>query len=105
MRGIYILIGSVITLLGLFLVPVPGPGWATVFLGLGVIAGEFLSVAKALDTVELKGRAVLKSAERWWERVSLLPRLIALLLLGFTSFLAGYCCALFLIVPGTIACL
>jgi uncharacterized protein (TIGR02611 family) len=33
--------GAVLTLLGLILVPLPGPGWLVVFLGLAVLGTEF----------------------------------------------------------------
>jgi uncharacterized protein (TIGR02611 family) len=35
------LIGGAITVLGLVLIPAPGPGWLVVFLGLAVLASEF----------------------------------------------------------------
>ncbi|GAA1694753.1 hypothetical protein GCM10009808_09780 [Microbacterium sediminicola] len=33
--------GGILTLVGLVLVPLPGPGWLTVFLGLAVLGTEF----------------------------------------------------------------
>jgi uncharacterized protein (TIGR02611 family) len=40
-RVIVGLIGGAITVLGLVLIPAPGPGWLVVFLGLAVLASEF----------------------------------------------------------------
>lgn len=34
-------VGTAVTVLGLVLVPLPGPGWLIVFLGLGILATEF----------------------------------------------------------------
>lgn len=48
-------------LVGLVAVPAPGPGWAIVFVGVGVVAGEFLPVARFLDWVEVR----LREAARW----------------------------------------
>ena len=46
---------------GLIAVPGPGPGWVITFLGLGLIAGEFLPVARFMDRAEVK----LRAAARW----------------------------------------
>ncbi|RLQ84699.1 TIGR02611 family protein [Mycetocola zhadangensis] len=35
------LLGGLIALLGLILVPLPGPGWLVVFLGLAILGTEF----------------------------------------------------------------
>lgn len=56
-RVLIIAVGAIIALGGLFLVPAPGPGWATVFIGLGLIGGESLMVARFLDWTEVKLRA------------------------------------------------
>ena len=39
----------------------PRPGWVLTFLGLGLIAGEFLPVARFMDRGEVK----LRAAARW----------------------------------------
>jgi hypothetical protein len=41
---------------GVVLVPAPGPGWVIVAIGFGVLASEFLSVARLLDCAELQAR-------------------------------------------------
>ena len=50
-RVILIVLGTVIALVSLFLAPLPGPGFATVFLGLAILAGELLSLARLFDRV------------------------------------------------------
>jgi uncharacterized protein (TIGR02611 family) len=35
------LVGGAVTVLGLVLIPAPGPGWLVVFLGLAILASEF----------------------------------------------------------------
>ena len=54
--------GIVIVVGGLVAVPGPGPGWVITFLGLGLIAGEFLPVARFMDRAEVKLRGVAQWA-------------------------------------------
>ena len=69
-------IGCAVLLLGLVLVPLPGPGWLVVFVGLGVLATEFAWAERLLGF----GRAKLRVWLRWVGRQSLLVR--ALVSLG-----------------------
>src|SRR5215210_303156 len=55
-RILLILLGAVIALGSLFLAPLPGPGFATVFLGLAILAGELLPAARFLDWAEVRLR-------------------------------------------------
>ncbi|MDQ3363229.1 MAG: hypothetical protein M3534_16515, partial [Actinomycetota bacterium] len=41
-RIVLVILGSVIAVGSLFTAPLPGPGFATVFLGLAILAGELL---------------------------------------------------------------
>jgi uncharacterized protein (TIGR02611 family) len=43
------ILGFAVILLGLFLIPFPGPGWLVVFLGLGILATEFAWAERLLD--------------------------------------------------------
>lgn len=49
--------GFAVVLLGLFLVPLPGPGWLVVFVGLGILATEFAWAERLLDFAKAKVRA------------------------------------------------
>jgi uncharacterized protein (TIGR02611 family) len=42
------LVGGAVTVLGLVLIPAPGPGWLVVFLGLAILASEFEWAARLL---------------------------------------------------------
>lgn len=42
-------LGGAVTVLGLFLIPAPGPGWLVVFLGLAILASEFEWARRLLD--------------------------------------------------------
>jgi len=63
-RIFLITFGTVIAVGSLVLAPLPGPGWATVFIGLMILAGEVLPAARFLDRLEVwlrkLGRLILK---------------------------------------------
>jgi uncharacterized protein (TIGR02611 family) len=77
------LVGGLIVVLGLALVPLPGPGWLIVFLGLGILATEFTWAERLLDF----GRRTLKSWLAWLGRQHLAVR--ALISLATLVFVAG----------------
>lgn len=82
-------VGAAIVALGIVLVPLPGPGWAIVFLGLAVWATEFAWAQRTLGWA----RGILKSWTDWALRQSLFVRgLLALVGLAFLAGLAlfGY---------------
>ena len=65
-------LGTLIVLLGLVLVPFPGPGWLIVFLGLGILATEFAWAERLLDF----GRAKFRAWLRWVGRQHIVVRAI-----------------------------
>jgi uncharacterized protein (TIGR02611 family) len=70
------LVGAAVVALGLLLVPLPGPGWAIVFLGLAVWATEFVWAQRLLQ----RGRRLLREWTGWLVRQSLLVRVVVGLL-------------------------
>ncbi len=60
-------IGLVIIVVGVVLLPLPGPGWLIIFLGLGVWATEFAWASRLL-------RRVRGFVSRWTSWVSAQPR-------------------------------
>jgi uncharacterized protein (TIGR02611 family) len=64
-------VGLAVTVGGLALVPLPGPGWLIVFVGLAILASEFAWAQRLLDY----GRDRLHTWTRWmkarplWVRV------------------------------------
>ncbi len=65
-------LGLTIIILGLILVPLPGPGWLIVFLGVGVLASEF-PWARRLHTfasIQLRRWNAWMLASPWWVRIS-----------------------------------
>jgi hypothetical protein len=61
-------VGIMLLALGVFLWFVPGPGWLFVFFGLAMFAGESRALATFLDKVELRLRAWIAGAKRFWRR-------------------------------------
>jgi len=64
-----LVVGLAITVGGLVLVPLPGPGWLIVFTGVAVLASEFEPAQRLLEW----GRDVLR---RWTEWVKAQPVLV-----------------------------
>ena len=63
-RACYVALGVAIALGSLFLAPLPGPGWGTFFVGLGMVAGEVLQVAGLLDRAEVSLKEALRGVFR-----------------------------------------
>lgn len=61
-----IALGVGIMLAGLAMVVAPGPGWITFFLGLGILAGEFLRIARFMDRAEMKLRRLGRRTMSVW---------------------------------------
>ncbi len=52
-------VGSAVVLLGIVLIPFPGPGWAIVFVGLAILAAEFVWARRLLTYARAR-------LEMWW---------------------------------------
>lgn len=86
------LIGGAIVVGGLVLVPLPGPGWLIVFVGLAILATEFVWAAR----VERFARDQVRAWTQWLGRQSILVRIL-IAVLTF-AFVAGVVYALFAII-------
>jgi uncharacterized protein (TIGR02611 family) len=80
-RIFLITLGAVIALGSLILAPLPGPGWATVFIGLMILGGELLPAARFLDWLEVRLRELWRLVQRVW-RASLLGKVSVVVLAG-----------------------
>jgi hypothetical protein len=65
----------------LVLAPLPGPGWATVFVGLMILGGEFLPAARFLDWLEVQLRRLWRLVWTVW-RASFLGKVAVVVLAG-----------------------
>jgi len=61
-----IFLGAVLAVGSLFLAPLPGPGFATVFLGLAILAGELRPAARFLDWAEVRLRRFARFVRELW---------------------------------------
>lgn len=89
-------IGLIIVVIGLILVPFPGPGWLVVFLGLAIWASEFEWAHKLL-------RIAKHTLKEWTERIRPQPLWVkGLVGLGAAAAVAAVFWLMFLIsgVPG-----
>jgi uncharacterized protein (TIGR02611 family) len=66
-RACYVAFGVAVAIGSLLLAPLPGPGWGTFFVGLGIIAGEVLQVARLLERGETKLREALQRTKGVWD--------------------------------------
>ncbi|GAB2657201.1 hypothetical protein GCM10027169_20870 [Gordonia jinhuaensis] len=57
-------IGAVVLVVGIIMIPYPGPGWAVVFVGLGILASEFSWAHRLL----LFARDKYDKFEEWYKR-------------------------------------
>ena len=67
-RACYVAFGVAIALISLLLAPLPGLGWGTFFVGLGIVAGEVLQVARLLDRGEVRLREALQRTKGVWDK-------------------------------------
>ncbi len=72
------IVGGLVVLIGLVLVPYPGPGWLIVFGGLAILASEFEFAAKVLEYA--KGKYDDWTA--WLKRQNIFIKVIVLGLTG-----------------------
>jgi uncharacterized protein (TIGR02611 family) len=63
-KPLYMAAGLFVFLIGLVLLPAPGPGCVVVFIGAAMMAEESFWVASVLDRLELKGRRALAWAAK-----------------------------------------
>ena len=88
-------VGLAVTVGGLFLVPLPGPGWLIVFVGLAILATEFTWAQRLLSY----GRNRLHAWTAWLKRQPVWVRvLIAVLTCAFVA-LVGYLLIIFRLLP------
>ena len=60
--------GVVIILVGMFLLPAPGPGMLVVVIGAALTAQESFFVARALDSAEVSLRRMAARIRHAWEK-------------------------------------
>jgi len=76
LRKVLVIVGGIVVVVtSLLLAPLPGPGWGTVLVGLVIIAGEILILARFLDRAEMKLRGPAQRAKIAWANLPAAVRL------------------------------
>lgn len=65
-------VGWAVLLLGLVMIPYPGPGWLVVFIGLSILAREFTWARR----LHLYGRARYDTWQTWMQQQPILIRVL-----------------------------
>lgn len=60
-RLIIAVIGFTVVLIGIVMLVTPGPGWLVIFLGLSLLAAEFVWARRLMKRLKEKGRQITKS--------------------------------------------
>ena len=77
LRKVLVIVGgTLVVVTSLLLAPLPGPGWGTALVGLVIIAGEILIVARFLDRAEMKLRGPAQRATIVWSNLPAAVRLL-----------------------------
>lgn len=71
-------VGSLVLAVGIVAIPYPGPGWAIVFLGLGILATEFEFAQRALKWARRRYDAVMD----WFGRQGLWVKALGVIFTG-----------------------
>ena len=88
-RIFLITLGAVIALGSLVLAPLPGPGWATVFIGLMILGGEVLPAARFLDWLEIWLRKLGRFIHKIWQ-ASVVGKIAVILVAAFCVAAVAY---------------
>ena len=80
------IVGGLVALVGLVLIPYPGPGWLIVFVGLSILGTEFEFARKLLENVKRK----YDQATRWLKRQNVLVQLASLAFTGLVVIATVY---------------
>ena len=76
LRKVLVIVGGILVVVtSLLLAPLPGPGWGTILVGLVIIVGEILIVARFLDRAEMKLIGPAQRAKIAW---AILPAAVRL---------------------------
>jgi hypothetical protein len=63
-----VVVGSILVIVSTVFGWAPGPGLVTLIIGLGMVGGEFLPVARFLDWAEVRLRSLARGARYVWTR-------------------------------------
>ena len=79
-------VGTIVLLLGIVMIPYPGPGWLVVFTGLAILATEFAFAQKILDKI----RGKYNEWQVWLKGQNLFIRIIVLAFTGLVILVTAW---------------
>ena len=82
-------VGTVVFVVGLLAIPYPGPGWAIVFIGLGILATEFEWARRLLAYARERYDTVMAWFHRQHAIVQILGGVLTALIVAATLWLLG----------------
>ena len=89
-RLLYVVIGLTLIVVSALVGWLPVFGWGTAFLGLGLIAGEFLPAARLMDWLEVRVRKVFVPAGRRFMRLPPWAQLLTSIIIAALTFALVY---------------
>ncbi len=78
-RVFNLICGPLLVVAGFLFLPTPGPGYIIIVIGLGMVAGELLVMARHFDRMEVRLRKAARRAKGMWARVPVAARFSVLL--------------------------
>lgn len=81
--------GTAVLIVGILAIPYPGPGWAIVFIGLGILATEFEWAQRALGYVKQRYDEGMEWFHRQPAVVQILGGLLTALIVALTLWAVG----------------
>jgi hypothetical protein len=89
-RASNVAFGVAVAIVSLLLAPLPGPGWGTFIVGLGIVAGEVLHVARLLDRGEVGLRKALQRTKGVWDKSAPAVRVLITLTISLSAVASVY---------------
>lgn len=78
--------GTIVVLLGIIMIPYPGPGWLVVFAGLAILATEFAAAQRVLDKI----RGKYDEWQLWLKGQNLFIRIVVLSFTGLAILITAW---------------
>lgn len=67
-KPLILIIGTFFVILGLILLPLPGPGWLVIFLGFAILATEFAAAEKVRAWMIDRLKLLIDKTQRAWAK-------------------------------------
>lgn len=68
-QSLVLFVGTLVVLLGIVLLPLPGPGWVIIFFGFALLATEFAFAEKVRDRLVDILKSLIEYAKKWGQQL------------------------------------